>query len=544
MKKMFLLLIPLALLVACADEPTRTPVPAATSAPVQSTQPPAPATTAPVATVAAPAATATTVALPTAPTAPSAPTAQAGFVQLGDSLNRDKTQAASDYKLEMGSLEAGKQVVAWVTWAEKQGSSQQIFVSKQNGNKFEPAGGSLNIHSNLVAEAPSIDFAGTDRTVPWVAWYEPSPRSGASQKQVFASRFNATSGLWIPAGQDRGGNEPSLNIHTNKLAQDPNLVGGTTDPTKSPSPWVCWQEVSANNNAVEIFVSHAVSDTTALGGFKWQPVGLNRSGTAADPEPSVNLDVTGGSNSDHCRIVFAETSNSVPWVVWAEKLRTSPTQIFVARAVADSTAGAGGFKWQFVPNCTPQDASKCALNVNPTKDAFEPAMAAGTVIAGQATVPWIAWSEVGANGKRQIFVNRLDQVSRNAFLNVGGSLNVDQTHDAHAPDITFVGNIPFVSWDEEVGTTRRVFVRHLASDPQTGTWVLDTPKEGLAVDKTKLATGPDIRATSGGKIVLAYVQGDPDKEASQIIVCTNGPLVSLLQRIPGLAAPLLQARGC
>ena len=529
--------------VACGGAPVATPVPAATSAPAQPTQPPAPAATAPGAT--APAATVAAPAPTSAPAASTAaPSAPVGFVQLGDSLNRDKTQAAAGYKIEMGSLEAGKPLGAWITWSEKQGNTQQIFVSKQNGNKFEPAGASLNIHSNLVAEGPSIDFAGTDRTVPWVSWFEPSPRAGASPKQVFASRFNAASGLWIPAGQDRGGNEPSLNIHTNKLAQDPNLVGGTTDPTKAPSPWVCWQEVSANNNAVEIFVSHAVSDTTALGGFKWQPVGLNRSGTASDPEPSVNLDVTGGSNSDHCKIVFAETSNAVPWVVWAEKLRTSPTQIFVARAVADATAGAGGFKWQFVPNCTPQDASKCALNVNPTKDAFEPAMAAGTVIAGQATVPWIVWTEVGSNGKLQIFVNRLDQVSRNAFLNVGGSLNVDQGRDAHAPDITFINNVPFVAWDEEVGTTRRLFIRHLASDPQTGTWVLDTPKEGLAVDKTKIATGPYIRATAGGKIILAYIQGDPAKEASQIIACTNAPLVSLLQRIPGLAAPLLQARIC
>ena len=545
MKQILISIIILLILTACAgNPPAATSVPVVTTVPIQSsassqpptaTQPSAPTQVAPT----QPAASSSAV----SSSAP-ASASSAGFVQLGDALNRDKTQAASDYRFQIGTTDVSKPGVAWVTWAEKQGNTQQIFVARQNGDKFEPAGASLNIHGNLVAGGPSIDFTGPDRTVPWVAWNEPSPRAGASPKQIFASRFNTTTGLWIPAGQDRGGNEPSLNIHTNKLAQDPDLVAGATDPTKATSPWVCWEEVSANNNAVEIFVSQAVADPTALGGFKWQTVGLNRSGTAQDPEPSVNVDVTGGSNSDHCRIIFAETSNAVPWVVWSEKIRTNPTQIFVARAVADNTAGAGGFKWQFVPNCIAQDPSKCVLNLNPTKDAFEPAMAAGSVIAGQATVPWIVWTEVGANGKRQVFVNRLDQVSRNAFLNVGGSLNVDQNRDASSPDITFVGNVPFVTWDEEVGNSRRVFIRHLASDPQTGTWVLDTPRDGLAVDRTKLATGPIIRGTANSKIVISYIQGDPNKEASQIIVCTNATLTSLLIKVPGLAAPLRATRAC
>jgi hypothetical protein len=465
-------------------------------------------------------------------------------VQVGNALNRDPGAAAGDYQMAVGSLQEDKPGNAWITWAEKQGNSQQIFVSKQNGNAFEAVGASLNIHANVVAEAPSITFAGPNRTVPWVAWNEPSPQPGVSGKQVFASRFNATSGLWLPVGQDRGGNEPSLNIHTNQLAQDAHIVGGATDPTQNPAAWVCWEEVSSHNTAVEIFVSRAISDTTALGGFRWQPVGLNRSGTPDDPEPSVNLDVTGGSNSDQCKLAFAETNNAVPWVVWAEKIRLEPSQIFVTRAVADNTEGAGGFKWQFVPNCTPQEFIKCSLNVNPTKEGFEPSMAAGTVIPGQATVPWIVWTEVGTNGKRQVFVNRLDQVSRNAFINVGGSLNVDPNRDAHKPDITFIGNVPFVAWSEEVNGLQRVFVRHLGSDPQTGTWVLDTPREGLAVDKSAIAVAPNVRGSADGKVLIAYIQGDFPKEQSKVIVCSNASLTSWLGRFPGLAAPLSLAQQC
>lgn len=167
-----------------------------------------------------------------------------------------------------------------------------------------------------------------------------------------------------------------------------------------------------------------------------RPVGLNRSGTAQDPEPSLNVDVAHGSSSS-CGIVFAETNNAVPWVTWVEKSGTKPAQVFSVRAIADTTPGAGGFRWQFVPSCT--------------------------------------------------------------------------------------------------GTASRVFVRHRASDPQTGTWALDTPN-GLVVDKTKGATGPRVRGFADGKIVLVWLEGDPAKEAAQVIACTNATLTELLQRVHGPAS--------
>lgn len=490
------------------------------------------------------------------PTGTTTITVAAGtFVQLGTSLNHDKKAAATDQALTLGSLFAGAEYIPWATWAEKQGSTQQIFVSRLNGDNFEPVGASLNIHQNVVAEHPSIDFAGQDRTVPWAAWYEPSP-GFSNKKQVFASRFNKDTLLWTPAGQDRGSNEPSLNIHTNEDAEDPVVVGGTANPANPPTPWVCWQEDSAHSNSVQIFVSRGVKDDTALGGFKWQPVGVNRGGTTADPEPSLNVDFA-HSDGQHCWITFAETNNAVPWVVWDEISGGKSGKIFVARAIQDDKA-TGGFHWQFVPNCTgAADEDKCALNVNPTQDANDPFMTAGSV-SGGATVPWLTWTEVGPTGKKQVFVDRLDQVSRDKFLNVGGSLNVDQNRDAEGPSITFLGNVPYVAWSEQVGSGARVFVRHLASDPQTGTWVLDTPQDGLAVDKTKATNYPIIRAAPGSVLDIIWREGDPDTEASQIVVCQSGKLSAfnggvakrllitppLPSRVAGFALPLLQNKPC
>lgn len=484
---------------------------------------------------------ATIVAPPPSATESISPTAgAAGFTQLGSALNRDKNAAGTDQQLTLGSTFAGAEYIPWATWAEKQGNTQQIFVSRVNNNAWEPQGASLNIHSNVVAEHPSIDFAGQDRTVPWTTWYEPSPGFGGA-KQVFASRFNKDSGLWVPSGADRGNNEPSLNIHTNKDAEDPVLVGGTTNPANPPSPWVCWQEDSAHSNAVQIFVSHAVKDDSALGGFKWQPVGLNRGGSGTDAEPSLNVDFA-HSDGEHCWITFAGEKSAVPWVVWDEISGGKSGKVFVARAVADAQA-IGGFHWEFVPTCTgAADEDQCALNVNPAEDANDPFIASGS-LSGGAPSPWVVWTEVGPNSKTQVFVSRLDPDSKSKFLHVGGSLNVNPDSNAEGPSITFLGNVPYVAWSEQVGNGARVFVRHLEGDPQAGNWVLDTPN-GLAVDKSKPTNYPIIHWATGGRVDVIWREGDPAAGASQIVVCQSGKQTSFFDRLPGLAMPFLQNASC
>jgi len=458
-------------------------------------------------------------AVPVEPTAtfipPTAPPAGPVFAVDDDAVNRDTTQAGLSPALAVGSTTAGAPGNAWVTWAENaEGGLRQIFVSELVSGAFQPHGAALNIHLNVVAADPSITFAGEDRLVPWAAWAEPSPSFGGAA-QIFASRFNAASGLWQPAGQDRGGSEPSLNLHTKRNAFDPFIFGGSGDPTQPPVPWVVWVEDSANSNFAQIFVAHGVKDDTGIGGFRWDFVGVEHNG-----EPTVNVDPA----RDGLRPtgVFAETGNAVPWLTWTEIGAGRPSRIFTARGVADAKAP-GGFKWINVPPCEP-DESACALNVNPLKDADEVSLTAGSLDPGEAAVPWIVWSEEGPTGKRQVFVSRLDTTTRNSFLNVGASLNVDQNHDAEAPYITFVNNVPYVGWLEDDGTGKfRVHVRHLASDPQTGTWTLDSPPAGFNVNPAVSATGPFVAASTADTLFLSWVEGDPGSEASQVVVAHLKP---------------------
>ncbi len=448
------------------------------------------------------------------PAATTAPAAGA-FSLAAAAANRDPGQAARSPALAAGSATAGAAANLWAAWAENaQGGLRQILVSELVDNVFQPRGASLNIHANVVADQPSLAFAGENRAVPWVAWSEPSPGFG-NVPQVFASRFNAATGLWQPAGQDRGDHEPSLNLNTAREATHPFIFGGSGDPARLPVPWVVWEELSGGSNFAQIFVAHGVQDDAALGGFHWQAVGAAR----ATGEPSLNVD----SRRDglHPSAAFAEADNAVPWVAWYELGAGRPSRVFAARGLPDASSP-GGFKWLDVPACTADEAS-CALNLDPGHDAEDPSLAAGALVAGEAAVPWIAWAEVGANDKSQVVVARLDVSTENSFVQVGGSLNVDPEHDAVQPSLVFLGHVPYVAFLEDDGNGRLATqLRHLASDAQTGTWALDTPRAGFHVDGAAHQTG--VAAAGGDGVFLGWIEGDPDEfETSQLIVGSLRP---------------------
>ncbi len=452
------------------------------------TQPPAPVETGVVAT------------LPPEATGPT-------FTIIG-AVNRDVTQAAQSPSLSLDN--ANNLLVAWAE--NSSGGVRQIFATRLVGeDAFAPLGASANIHTNVIADSPSITIAGENRAVPWMAWSEPSPGFG-NVSQIFASRFSADTGLWQQAGTDRGGGEASLNIATDRAATHPFILGGSTELGAAPLPWVAWEEVSdINPSSVQIFVARGEKDDTAIGGFKWVTVGQAKS----TGEQTLNVDVF--RISAHPTVVFAETANSVPWVTWHETGRDRPSRIFTARGVADPSIP-GGFEWINVPACPPDDETKCALNINPLNDGKDASMTAGSTIAGESTVPWIAWPEIGQNGKWQVFVSRLDTTTRNSFIQVGGSLNVDPNHDARTPIIVFVGNVPYVAWLEDDGTGKfEVQLRHLASDPQTGTWALDTPASGFNLDAS-LSNFNLAAVASADTLFLAWGEGDPASSASQMVI--------------------------
>ncbi|MGZ4230040.1 MAG: hypothetical protein ACXVVQ_01275 [Solirubrobacteraceae bacterium] len=437
-----------------------------------------------------------------------------------------------------GALTAGGKAVPWAVFrqTESEGAHDQIFSRSFANGVWKTRGsgtvggrssagptfpGSLNFDQGQDGEAPAIDFAGTGRTVPWATWYENTTGTGFGANNIFASRFDATTGKWIFAGQSRGNGGtgpgvPSLNIHTDKSAENPSVAGGSAvDPTK-PGPWVTWQEKGANAPGVDkdqIFVSKplgpgmtncdtvtpkgdsSAGDIPAIGGFCFQQVGVERLGT----DPSLNVDLTrDGVEPD---IAFTGANDSVPWVVWYEQNPTGTTganklgdneMVFAAKGVAPSATAPpsgtvdGGFNWIAVGNnaqgtldttnrcgANLDNEHACALNLDPTKDAEDPRVAAGTMNPANPTVPWVAWDEtVGSSHK--IFVSRLVGAGAAArFQPVNGGQPISSgSGDATRPDITFSGNTPYVTWRQQVNGVSEGFAGHFvnAANP---TFVLD-----------------------------------------------------------------------
>jgi hypothetical protein len=393
-----------------------------------------------------------------------------------------------------GSLAAGGIRVPWAAFEQKTSGEQQIFVRAFKNGVWKTQGQSLNIDRNKEAEAPSIDFAGTGRTVPWTAWYEPNDNLPGGKTNIFASRFAAAANQWIPEGQDRAPNHkvPSLNIHTDQEAENPALAGGAAVAGNDPVPWVAWQEKDGGDpdHAIDqIFVSRGIKQTdcsanlpgggTSVSNFCWQQVGNGRlKADALEPGPDPTLNVDPTRNGIEPDIAFTGTNDTVPWVVWYEVDHSGlglhdNDIVFAAKAVND---GGGKFHWVVVGNrlsATLDNAGTnqfgaaaesataegdASLNANPDKGAEDPRVAAGTLTPGGTTVPWVAWAEDTASGHKAIFVSRLVGGTHFELAN-GGKPVSSLASDAEDPDITFSGNTPYVTWH----SNGRTVTGHFAS---------------------------------------------------------------------------------
>ncbi len=443
-----------------------------------------------------------------------------------------------------GALTAGKPAVPWAIFRQKEarGSSSpadQVFVRSFAQGAWTTRGsgtvggrssgspqfsGSLNFDQGQDGEAPSIDFAGAGRTVPWATWYEDTTGTGFGSNNIFASRFDntgdASQGSWIFGGQGRGTGDgsvpvPSLNIHTNQDAENPSVAGGSAiDPTK-PGPWIAWQETDnlPISGQDQIFVVRPIGPGSvncdgvtpagvavgghvpAIGGFCWQQTGIPRVGSGG-ADPSLNVDPTrDGIEPD---IAFTGSSDSVPWVVWYE---TGPSAIsglqgnelvFAAKGVNDGVSANGGFHWEVVGSqlsaildttgtngfgacaASATNEQQCSLNANPQNDAEDPQVAGGTMTAGNPTVPWVTWDE-DVSGVQQVFVSRLVGSGASAQFQLanGGSPISTGAADSTRADITFSGNTPYVSWRESIGGGAVAgFYGHFVN-PANPTFVLD-----------------------------------------------------------------------
>ena len=457
----------------------------------------------------------------------------------------DRTQSVSgtnptNADVAGGALTAGGVAVPWAIFQQgtPAGGHDQIFVRSFAGGSWTTRGSgtvggrssalptlraSLNFDQAQDGEVPSIDFAGSGRTVPWASWSENTTGAGFGGNNVFASRFDnsgdANEGKWIFGGQGRGTGGgtvpvPSINIHTNQSAQNASLAGGSASDPTAPGPWITWQETDAAPIAGvdQIFAERPIGPgaancdgvtpagtvdgsghVPAVGGFCWQDVGIARTG-AGSVDPSLNVDPT--RNGIEPDIAFSGTNDSVPWVVWYELNTTHVSglhnneMVFAAEGVPDASA-IGGFEWIAVGSglqgtldtsatngfgtcaASASNEAQCSLNHDPTQNAEDPQVAAGTMTAGSPTVPWVVWDEP-VNGVNQVFAARLIGSGSNARFQIAnnGAPISSGTGDSTRAAITFSGATPYVTWRQSVNGVATGSVGHFIN-AAAPTFVLD-----------------------------------------------------------------------
>src|SRR5262249_57403699 len=104
--------------------------------------------------------------------------------------------------------------------------------------------------------------------------------------------------------------------------------------------------------------------------------------------------------------------------------------------------------------------------------------AAGRRNPATPTVPWVTWDEtVGTSHK--VFVSRLvgaGAAARFQLVNGGQPISTG-SGDATRPDITFSGNTPYVTWRQQVNGVSKGFAGHFvkAGNPTFGVDPSDMP---------------------------------------------------------------------
>ena len=330
----------------------------------------------------------------------------------------------------------------YVAWEEVDGAGRSLIrVKRLEASGWASVGGALNVSTSRDAYSPSLASVGD---VPYVAWEE----YDGSHFQIRVKRLEA--GSWTAVGD-------SLNLSTARDASVASVagVGGV--------PYVAWHEDDGTRTQIRV---------KRFDGSQWQAIGgpVNLSGTMPARFASVadvggvpylaweeadgtaeqirvarldgagwthlggSLNVSGTQDANRPRITSIA---GVPYVAWTEDAPPG-SQVHVKRL--------DGATWTSVGS---------ALNI--ATDDFT----SSPYVTGLGSTAFVAWGE-GIGDHAQLFAKRFDG---NAWVPVGGTLNISTAFDASYPGVTTVGGVPYVAWDEyDSPTTRQIRVKRLEPD--------------------------------------------------------------------------------
>lgn len=292
---------------------------------------------------------------------------------------------------------------------------------------------------------------------------------------------------------------------------DDNAVGDPVQNVVSPSlaiqvgqvePWVA----TVQNN--RIVVNRFLTATAT-----WQQVDgiLNRASANAAGDPA---------------LAFAGAGRTTPWVAWRET---------VDGLDLINASFFNGSSWNLT----------AVLNRNTAQNAAYPVLAAGALTSGATPLPWVAWAERDVTGVPQIVVSRAEaDTSAPAGFRwqaVEDSLNIDAQRNGVRPDLTFAGEgetVPWVVWTEN-GADRasRVFAKRLVGN----TWQSVGRQENCGSDEVACALNANAQQDAQMAHMAAGVLANESITSPWIVFAesaTGGAEIRVMRLDVGNAADL------
>ena len=275
----------------------------------------------------------------------------------------DPAQDAGVSDVVGGSLAAGGARVPWSTFEQRAGSAQRIFVRAFKNGRWVTQGPVAQHRSGRRGRG-AVDRLRRRRPDRPVGRLVRAERGARRREPDLREPLHRRREQVAARGPGPWRGVPSLNINTDKEAENPSVAGGAAVAGADPVPWVAWEEedgnVAGSGNHDQIFVSKGVkqaapnqpctgfkpSAAASVSSFCWQQVGLDRlakdGGSSATGDPTLNIDPS--RNGVEPDIAFTGANDTVAWVVWYEKedsaigLRNNE-QVFAARIVKDDDRG-------------------------------------------------------------------------------------------------------------------------------------------------------------------------------------------------------------
>ncbi len=360
------------------------------------------------------------------------------WIQLGSQLDNFVDTNANAATIALDS--SGNPVVAW---SENNGSpgrhpDYDLYVKRWNGTTWVQLGGFLDVAAGHSPIAPAIALDGSGN--PFVTWYE----SNEQAWKLYVKRWTGTAWTLVGPGPLNIGDDigdPFSN------AVDPSIV-----IDKSGNPIVAWSEG---------FV-YAKRWT----GTAWVLL-------ASTPFGNLNVDPNQTSHNPHIGI----DSSGSPIATWEEQQK-----IYVKRWT--------GTAWVFV-GANPLSSP---LNAGFTNPAGFPSL---SFVNGDLVV---AWHEGTGPLQSTVYTKRF---VTNVWTPVGRALDTTLSNSATNSSIGRKSdNRPIVAWDEQVGTSRNVYVKERIGS----NWV--ALAGALDISVANPAVNPSLAVRGDNRPVVAFQEAN------------------------------------